>query len=148
MIRYAVSMSIRVVCFILAVVVQNWLTWVFLTLAVVLPYIAVTLANAGTDRYLHGREEFTRPEAPRLTQGESRRTGAEDPPEPLQWWEDSAVFGEPAEPGPRLRQELEEPIEGELIRDEDPTPEPGPGAEPPPGSAGTDQDDEPPPASP
>ncbi|WP_010524496.1 DUF3099 domain-containing protein [Nesterenkonia sp. F] len=55
MVRYAISMGIRLVCFLAAVVVQNWMSWVFLAAAAVLPYIAVTVANAGTDRYQHHR---------------------------------------------------------------------------------------------
>lgn len=55
MVRYAISMGIRLVCFLAAVLVQNWMSWVFLAAAAVLPYIAVTVANAGTDRYQHHR---------------------------------------------------------------------------------------------
>lgn len=47
--RYLVSMGIRTVCVILVIVVHHPVRWVFAVGAVVLPYIAVVLANA-TDR--------------------------------------------------------------------------------------------------
>jgi hypothetical protein len=46
--RYLVQMSIRVVCFLGAVVVDHWTRWLLLAGAVVLPYVAVVLANAGS----------------------------------------------------------------------------------------------------
>jgi len=48
--RYLVQMSIRVVCFVGAVAVQHWTRWLLLVGAVVLPYVAVILANAGRER--------------------------------------------------------------------------------------------------
>lgn len=49
--RYAITMTIRIVCFGLLVFVQpyGWYTWVFGIAAAVLPYIAVVFANAGSD---------------------------------------------------------------------------------------------------
>lgn len=49
--RYALTMTIRIVCFGLMVFVQpyGWYTWVFGLAAAVLPYIAVVFANAGSD---------------------------------------------------------------------------------------------------
>lgn len=49
--RYAITMSIRMVCFALMVLVTpyGWYTWVFGIAAAVLPYIAVVFANAGSD---------------------------------------------------------------------------------------------------
>ena len=43
-------MGIRIACFILMVVITpyGWYTWVFGAAAVVLPYIAVVLANVGS----------------------------------------------------------------------------------------------------
>jgi hypothetical protein len=50
MIRYTVSMSIRLVCFILVFVVPyGWLSWVMIAGAVFLPYFAVVVANGGGD---------------------------------------------------------------------------------------------------
>ncbi len=49
--RYALTMGIRMVCFLLMAFVQpyGWHTWVFAIGAAVLPYIAVVFANAGSD---------------------------------------------------------------------------------------------------
>lgn len=48
--RYLVQMGIRVVCFVGAVAVDHWTRWLLLVGAVVLPYVAVVLANAGRER--------------------------------------------------------------------------------------------------
>ena len=47
--RYAISMGIRTVCFLLAVVTTGWLRWVMIAGAVALPYFAVVLANGGRE---------------------------------------------------------------------------------------------------
>ncbi|MDR2998043.1 MAG: DUF3099 domain-containing protein [Microbacterium sp.] len=49
--RYALTMGIRTVCFVLMVLVQpyGWWTWAFGIGAAILPYIAVVFANAGSD---------------------------------------------------------------------------------------------------
>ncbi|CAH0184432.1 hypothetical protein SRABI98_01600 [Microbacterium sp. Bi98] len=49
--RYALTMTIRIVCFALMMFVQpyGWYTWVFALAAALLPYIAVVFANAGSD---------------------------------------------------------------------------------------------------
>lgn len=47
--RYLISMGIRTLCFILAVVATGWLRWAFLVGAVILPYLAVVAANAGRE---------------------------------------------------------------------------------------------------
>lgn len=47
--KYVISMSVRMVCFVLAFFVEGWLRWAFLVAAVVLPYIAVVIANGGAD---------------------------------------------------------------------------------------------------
>lgn len=44
--RYLISMSIRTVSFVLAVVTHGPLRWIFVAAALVLPYIAVVMANA------------------------------------------------------------------------------------------------------
>ncbi|PZU48366.1 MAG: hypothetical protein DI566_03765 [Microbacterium sp.] len=50
MTRYFWMMAVRVVCFVLMVLVQpyGWYTWVFAGAAIVLPYIAVVIANVAT----------------------------------------------------------------------------------------------------
>jgi len=48
--RYLISMAIRTVCFIGAIVASGWLRWTLVAAAVVLPYVAVVMANAGRRR--------------------------------------------------------------------------------------------------
>jgi hypothetical protein len=48
--RYLVSMGIRTVCFVLALVVPGPMRWVFVAGAVLLPYVAVIAANAPSSR--------------------------------------------------------------------------------------------------
>jgi hypothetical protein len=43
--RYLISMGIRTVCFVGAVVADGWLRWVLVGAAVVLPYVSVVFAN-------------------------------------------------------------------------------------------------------
>ncbi|MET4061398.1 ABC-type multidrug transport system fused ATPase/permease subunit [Arthrobacter sp. UYP6] len=49
MIKYSVSMGIRLVCLFLLFFVHGWLLWVVIAGAVVLPYFAVIIANGGSD---------------------------------------------------------------------------------------------------
>lgn len=49
-VQYTVSMAIRTVCLVLAFVVPGPLRWLFIPGAVVLPYVAVVLANAGREQ--------------------------------------------------------------------------------------------------
>jgi len=48
--RYLISMAIRTVCFIGAIVASGWLRWTLVFGAVILPYVAVIMANAGRKR--------------------------------------------------------------------------------------------------
>jgi len=48
--RYLVSMAIRTVCFLGAIIASGWLRWALLAGAVLLPYFAVVMANAGRKR--------------------------------------------------------------------------------------------------
>jgi len=45
MIRYSIAMAVRMICIVLAFLVQGWLMWVCFALAIVLPYWAVVIAN-------------------------------------------------------------------------------------------------------
>lgn len=47
--KYLISMGIRTACVLAAIVVPGWPRWVFLAGAVVLPYLAVVIANAGRE---------------------------------------------------------------------------------------------------
>lgn len=55
---YAITMTIRIVCFLLMALIQpyGWYTWVFAGAAAVLPYFAVVIANAGSDSSRAGAE--------------------------------------------------------------------------------------------
>ena len=49
--RYVFSMSLRTVCFVGAILVgPGWLRWVLVAGAVLLPYVAVVMANAVTTK--------------------------------------------------------------------------------------------------
>src|SRR4051794_35877160 len=49
--RYLFSMGIRTVCFVGAILVgQGWLRWALIAGALLLPYIAVVMANASTTK--------------------------------------------------------------------------------------------------
>jgi hypothetical protein len=48
--RYLISMGVRTVCFLFAVIADGWLQWVLLAAAVVLPYLSVVFANSGRER--------------------------------------------------------------------------------------------------
>lgn len=47
--RYLISMGVRTLCFLGAVVASGWLRWTLLGAALVLPYVAVVIANAGRE---------------------------------------------------------------------------------------------------
>src|SRR4051812_1755089 len=49
-VKYLVSMGIRTVCFVLAVVLSGPFRWVMVGAAFVLPYIAVVIANVADGR--------------------------------------------------------------------------------------------------
>lgn len=49
MVKYTVSMSIRLVCLFLLFFVHGWMMWVVIAGAVVLPWFAVVIANGGSD---------------------------------------------------------------------------------------------------
>ena len=74
MTNYFITMGVRVTCFVLMVVVTpyGWYTAVFALGAIVLPYIAVVLANVGKD---------TRPTAPE-NPGRALTGPASTPPTP------------------------------------------------------------------
>jgi hypothetical protein len=46
---YVISMTIRIVCFLLAVVTTGPLRWIFVAGALIIPYIAVVFANGGRE---------------------------------------------------------------------------------------------------
>ena len=48
--RYLITMLIRTTCFVLLVVIDSWVRWLFLAGAAFLPYVAVVLANSRSPR--------------------------------------------------------------------------------------------------
>jgi hypothetical protein len=63
--RYMISMGIRTLCFVAAVLADGWLRWVLVALAFVLPYVAVVMANSASPRI-----EGTLPLGPQSTRPE------------------------------------------------------------------------------
>lgn len=53
--NYTISMTIRTLCFVLAIFTHGWIRWVFAIAAIILPYIAVVLANATNQRQISVR---------------------------------------------------------------------------------------------
>ncbi|WP_081746434.1 DUF3099 domain-containing protein [Arthrobacter sp. H5] len=84
MIKYSVSMGIRLVCLILVFVVEGWLQWVMIAGAVFLPYFAVIIANGGSDtsNLQHSDALLERAPSPELGTGPVAAPVADD--EPLQ----------------------------------------------------------------
>lgn len=60
--RYLLSMGIRSVCFVGAVVAHGWLRWVLIFLAVALPYVSVVFANGGRERMIDLPDEHLAPD--------------------------------------------------------------------------------------
>jgi len=55
--RYFISMMVRTLCFISAVILPNPYRWVALFGALILPYISVLIANAGREN-IHGKTKY------------------------------------------------------------------------------------------
>jgi len=62
--RYFLQMGFRVVCFWGAYLASGWLRWTLVAIAIVLPYIAVILVNAGRDKVEYDTSPMV-PQAPR-----------------------------------------------------------------------------------
>jgi hypothetical protein len=71
--KYLLSMAVRTICFILAVVLTGPLRWVMVGAAVFLPYVAVVVANVSNSREGAGPDPFADEELPRLTEGPGHR---------------------------------------------------------------------------
>ena len=68
--RYVFSMGIRTVCFLSAVLVgPGWLRWVLVVGAVVLPYVAVVMANAVSSKSDDFALRGAPPDRPQLHEG-------------------------------------------------------------------------------
>ncbi|GAB2641527.1 DUF3099 domain-containing protein [Kribbella swartbergensis] len=64
--RYAWMMSIRIVCFVLAVLTPSPWRWMFVVAAIALPYFAVVLANAHRSTKLSGADAYVAPDRPAI----------------------------------------------------------------------------------
>ncbi len=62
--RYLISMTIRTLCFVLAIFTSGPLRWSFVLMACVLPYIAVVMANAARVRRVGTVSAVTPPAQP------------------------------------------------------------------------------------
>ena len=65
-VRYLLSMGIRTVCFVLAIVTTGPLRWILVAAAVFLPYVAVILANAKDRRSEPGPPSFIDQDRPEI----------------------------------------------------------------------------------
>ena len=71
-VKYTVSMSVRLACFIGAFFTSGWVQWTLLAGAVVLPYFAVIIANGGADRSKRVHSEALLDAPPRWALGAAR----------------------------------------------------------------------------
>jgi len=60
--RYTLAMAFRMACFLGILVVDGWLRWILLAVAVFLPYVAVLLANQADERTVTSTVEHGAPE--------------------------------------------------------------------------------------
>jgi hypothetical protein len=64
--RYLISMGVRTLCFLLAVVcIGHWFMWIFLGASLVLPPIAVIIANANAPTDPGGGPDWFEPDSSR-----------------------------------------------------------------------------------
>jgi hypothetical protein len=61
-VRYAWMMSIRIVCFVLAVITPSPWRWAFVVAAIALPYFAVVLANTHRSSSTPGADAYVAPD--------------------------------------------------------------------------------------
>lgn len=65
--KYLISMAVRTICFVLAVVLTGPLRWVMVSAAFFLPYFAVVIANAADGRESAGPARFADEDRPQIT---------------------------------------------------------------------------------
>jgi hypothetical protein len=70
--RYLISMGIRTACVLGAIVVPGWPRWLLIAGAVVLPYLAVVIANAGRENDQPGSVGLTSVALPSQAQAQSQ----------------------------------------------------------------------------
>ncbi|MCT1691466.1 DUF3099 domain-containing protein [Brevibacterium sp. p3-SID960] len=78
--RYLLSMAIRIICFVLAIVTTGWLRWTCVAGAVFLPWVAVQIANAGKENITRTKTaQIDSPPLPELQAGRSDANAGSDP---------------------------------------------------------------------
>src|SRR4051794_10650158 len=70
-VRYAWMMSIRIACFVLAVVTPSPWRWLFVVGAIALPYFAVVLANARRSSTTPAADPYVAPTRPAIAPPQS-----------------------------------------------------------------------------
>lgn len=76
--RYLLSMGIRTICFVLAIVTDGPLRWVLVAGAIFLPYVAVIVANASDRRASASPAAFYADDRPQLGPGHEGPTSNSD----------------------------------------------------------------------
>ncbi|MGZ5398465.1 MAG: DUF3099 domain-containing protein [Nocardioides sp.] len=67
--RYVFSMALRTVCFVAAILTDGVLRWVLVAAALILPYVAVVMANAAATKSDGFRLTDGLPDHPQLSEG-------------------------------------------------------------------------------
>lgn len=80
-VRYLISMGVRTICFILAIVFHGYWRWIFAAGAIILPYIAVVVANAGARPDPASMEPFTVDEHTAIESGPENDAKTKDAPD-------------------------------------------------------------------
>ena len=81
-VRYAWMMSIRIVCFVLAVVTPSPWRWLFVVGAIALPYFAVVLANTQRTMTVSDAQPFVAPARPAIGSHPAAVTPPDQAPDP------------------------------------------------------------------
>jgi Flp pilus assembly protein TadB len=76
--RYLLSMAIRTLCFVLAIVTSGPVRWVLVAGAIFLPYVAVVMANASERRVTSGPAAFYAGDRPQVGPGPDAPTSGAD----------------------------------------------------------------------
>ncbi|MGH3471978.1 MAG: DUF3099 domain-containing protein [Nocardioidaceae bacterium] len=79
-IRYLFSMGVRTLCFIAAILTQGPIRWVLVAAALVLPYIAVVVANASERRNEVPLRPYVAEAKPQIDSADTATSDAHDTP--------------------------------------------------------------------
>jgi hypothetical protein len=82
--KYLISMGIRTGCVLAAIVVPGWPKWLFIAGAVILPYLAVVMANAGRENDEPGSMGVTAVSLPSQAQAQAQTRAGHQTPGPSQ----------------------------------------------------------------